>query len=462
MKNVDEFIDDRQKTWCIHCNRPLAGIETNDDHVPTKSLLRKPRPLHLPTVTICRECNNGFSRDEQYLVAFLSCVLAGSTDPKKQENASAARALAKSPALRAIIQGTRIEVAIPDGGLRVAWVPDGDRIERVVLKNARGHAHFEYGGPVLDAPTHVWATPLSALSQAQREEFEGEERQGVISTWPEVGSRMMTRLASGEDMVDGWVIVQEGVYRYRVDQVGDLRIRSILNEYLATEVQWGLVNERMEANYALGPIFEKLARLRDAVIGGRSRATCLRRWSAFIRERDGHRCVECHSHEHLSAHHICRKSFLTGAQFQTGNGITLCRGCHRKVHEGFNRRPDLAMPADAQGGEKLALMERLYSTLLDDAVERGMLSEDLYFLSDEVLGTFKRMQGYKPDASFPGARLEQAYLILAEPELNVRNAILEANGIAIGDQPMLPGGLVLSFGSAGKTTIIRNYLPRSK
>lgn len=44
MEEIYEFSDDRQKTWCIHCSRGLAGLETNEDHVPTKSLLAKPRP----------------------------------------------------------------------------------------------------------------------------------------------------------------------------------------------------------------------------------------------------------------------------------------------------------------------------------------------------------------------------------------------------------------------------------
>src|ERR1700746_3483976 len=76
MQKIEEFVDERQMTWCIHCARPLAGLETNEDHVPSKSLLAKPRPHHLPIVTICRECNTGFSLDEQYAVTFLSCVLA--------------------------------------------------------------------------------------------------------------------------------------------------------------------------------------------------------------------------------------------------------------------------------------------------------------------------------------------------------------------------------------------------
>ena len=238
MERVEEFVDERQKSWCIHCARPLAGLETSEDHVPTKSLLTKPCPHHLPVVTICRECNNGFSRDEQYVVTFLSCVLSGSTDPEKQRNPSAARALTNSTALRTMIERAKTEYQTLDGETRIVWKPDMDRVHRVILKNARGHAYFEYGEPMLEPPVHVWASALECLSESERVNFEGLDDEGDIAAWPEVGSRMMTRVCTGQDMNDGWVVVQKGIYRYAVQQTGNLRVRSILSEYLATEVQW--------------------------------------------------------------------------------------------------------------------------------------------------------------------------------------------------------------------------------
>lgn len=216
----------------------------------------------------------------------------------------------------------------------------------------------------------------------------------------------------------------------------------------------------------LEAITAKLAKLNMSLAQGLPRNRCLRRWSEFIRERDGYRCVDCHSRRHLSAHHISRKSFLAKAQFQTGNGITLCSTCHREMHRGFNRRPDLALPVDAQGGEKLASMERLFSILTDDAVERGLMREEFYFLSDELLASFKRMQGYGPKTYFPGARIEQAYLILAECELGMRRAMVEANSVPMTDQPLLPGGLYLILsdrdGQPSKSVIVQTYVPRSK
>jgi hypothetical protein len=216
----------------------------------------------------------------------------------------------------------------------------------------------------------------------------------------------------------------------------------------------------------LHAIADKLTKLRAALTDGLSRERCLRRWSEFIRERDGHRCVDCHSRRRLSAHHICRKSFVTAAQFQTGNGITLCNACHREMHEGFNGRADLSLPVDAQNGEKLHRMERLYSILTDDAVERGLMQEEFYYLSDELLACFKRMQGYDSETYFPGARIERAYLILAEGELNMRRALVEADGCPMTDKPLLPGGLYLVLpekdGEPRKSIVVQTYVPRWK
>ncbi len=94
------------------------------------------------------------------------------------------------------------------------------------------------------------------------------------------------------------------------------------------------------------------SRLVRALQCGQSHLACLRLWSNFVRMRDGNMCVKCECKRDLAAHHIFRKSFLSNAQFEPGNGITLCRKCHKQVHGGFNGKPDMGLPMDAQGGEK--------------------------------------------------------------------------------------------------------------
>jgi len=169
-----------------------------------------------------------------------------------------------------------------------------------------------------------------------------------------------------------------------------------------------------------------LLELDSALARQRSIPYCLNLWSHFIRIRDNGRCVVCRSRKGIVAHHIVRKSFLVEARFQTGNGIALCEVCHRQPHEAFNRRPNLDLPMDAEGGENIDLLTEFFGRLLTDAKQRTILRDDFYFLSDEVLARFKLAQGFEPDYYFAGFRLEQAFAIWDQCPQNTWVAMLGA------------------------------------
>jgi len=200
----------------------------------------------------------------------------------------------------------------------------------------------------------------------------------------------------------------------------------------------GVMNESQ-----LRELREAKQRLERTLAASDSRKTLLQAWSLFIRQRDGWRCVPCNARKKLSAHHICRKSFLPEAQFQTGNGITLCPVCHGEFHRGFNGRPDMNLPMDAQGGEKLETLSWLYGALEASARSQGILGDEFYYLGDLTLRAFRRFQGYGEETSFRGCRLEQANLIWRVAPLDVVNAILRANGIEKRSEPFLPGITVI-------------------
>lgn len=235
MGQIEDFVDERQKAWCIHCGEWIASLETSRDHVPSKCLLQEPHPANLPIVQVCKACNQGFSLDEEYLGAFLGSVLFGSTDPDHQRIPKAARILGSNPKLRARIDRAKTEYKTLGGETRFVWRPESDRVNRVVLKNARGHAFYEYGEPMLSEPQYVRSAPLENMTREQRADFENMD---FWSGWPEVGSRMMTRVMTEQDLSGSWVIVQDGVYRYAVAQAGVILVRTVLFEYLATEVHW--------------------------------------------------------------------------------------------------------------------------------------------------------------------------------------------------------------------------------
>ncbi|MDO9119553.1 MAG: hypothetical protein Q7U39_16460 [Nitrospira sp.] len=96
---------------------------------------------------------------------------------------------------------------------------------------------FEQNEPQIDLPSYVGFRPLAVMVATERSAFEDGHDMGL---WPEVGSRAMQRLlVAGSDVFsEGWLIVQDGNYRYRVDSGGGYRVRIVLREYLACEVIW--------------------------------------------------------------------------------------------------------------------------------------------------------------------------------------------------------------------------------
>lgn len=62
----------------------------------------------------------------------------------------------------------------------------------------------------------------------------------------------------------------------------------------------------------------------------------LRKWSAEVRERDGHKCTNCGSQsKRLHSHHLIpiEQCINSEIEFDIENGITLCPKCHKAIHK---------------------------------------------------------------------------------------------------------------------------------
>lgn len=243
MNQVNNYADNRLVRGCVYC----TGPEETRDHVPSKCLLEPRYPPNLPVVGCCDNCNQNFSKDEQYFVCFIESVLCGSTDPEKIGRPSVAKIMRKSPALRARIEKSRIEV-----NDQVAFVPETERINNVMLKLARGHAAFELSQCCRTEPDHFWCGPLYTLSKEAQDEFNAVHFQHIFG---EIGSRNLQRLLvmqmaypteTGEKqnvemLVNDWIDVQDDHYRYiAIDDMGYLIIRIVIAEFFACEVGWGV------------------------------------------------------------------------------------------------------------------------------------------------------------------------------------------------------------------------------
>lgn len=232
MEILPNFGDERQQAFCVHC----GGLTESRDHAPSKAFLDKPYPGDLPTLPSCDACNNGLSRDEEYLACFIECVIAGTTDPEALSREKVRRTLSATMGLRKRIERGHRQSATIGGGAVHVWKPEDERVRRVVLKLARCHAAYELNEPRLDEPEHVLVLPLVSMSDDQRDHFESAPEANV---WPEVGSRAMQRmLIADQAYACGWITVQEGRYRFLAVAESSLMVRGVISEYLAFEVVW--------------------------------------------------------------------------------------------------------------------------------------------------------------------------------------------------------------------------------
>ncbi|MFF0710131.1 MULTISPECIES: hypothetical protein [Gordonia] len=222
---------------CLHCDQELDAKPTRD-HVPSRGLLTRPYPENLPTVGICAECNNRFSDDERYLFLLLDCVLSGSADASEQSDPRAAERLRQAPKLANRIADQQV-LTLPFEDDTVWWEPESARVDTVIVKNARGHVMLKTGAPLHRAPDSVAFSALSVLTDDQRQAFErGSHDATSPPLLPKLGTRALVR-AFTPDVVDGWVVVQRGRYRFAIDnEPSATRVRSVIREYLATEVIW--------------------------------------------------------------------------------------------------------------------------------------------------------------------------------------------------------------------------------
>ena len=123
----------------------------------------------------------------------------------------------------------------PNG--RIVWTPDIRRVERIVLKLARGHALYELNSAQRETPQSIQCIPFLAMSVEDRENFECAGA-GDLRGWPEIGSRAFLRTAGVppyNNQRGPWTEIQAGRYRYAVDE-GIVQI--VLAEYLACSVEW--------------------------------------------------------------------------------------------------------------------------------------------------------------------------------------------------------------------------------
>jgi hypothetical protein len=118
-------------TVCVYCGKEAV----TRDHAIPRCLLEKPFPPNLPTVPSCRECNGGYSKDEEYFLAIMAqSGFVPSLMQKVSEGGKVDRMLERSEGLDSQIHAS---LRTSEDG-RVYITPDEVRIARVTQKVAFG------------------------------------------------------------------------------------------------------------------------------------------------------------------------------------------------------------------------------------------------------------------------------------------------------------------------------------
>lgn len=239
---VRNLADGRLLLGCIYC----GGRDDTRDHVPPRVFLDAPYPENLPVVGACRACNNGRSRDEVYLACLIEAVIAGTADPVRIQRVQIAETLRRNAGLRSRIESARQEI-----DQQITFDIEEDRVRNVLIKLARGHAAFELAVSCDEEPASLTWCPIPLMSPEQLDSFDASH---VVQTFAEVGSRGMQRimvtqvelksaatgvLSTVQLLINDWVNVQEGRYRYlAIYDAGEIRVKIIIRNYLACEVVW--------------------------------------------------------------------------------------------------------------------------------------------------------------------------------------------------------------------------------
>ena len=230
MDQIKSFGDQRTLNFCALCS---VGYPETRDHCPSKILIDEPYPENLPVVPVCKKCNVSISADEEYFACFVSCVIAGSTNPDLIHRSKIKRILNSKPALQARIeQSKRILKNVPH------FIPERARVEAVLLKLARSHSLYQLHEICISKPSVIWYSDLESLDGDVRHDFENLP---PMNFFPEVGSRAMQRIVEGNSMLYQWIEVQARRYRFCALALPEgIEIRIVIHDYLACLINWKL------------------------------------------------------------------------------------------------------------------------------------------------------------------------------------------------------------------------------
>ena len=178
------------------------------------------------------------------MFALLAAELTDSTNPEDQTDPKAKKLFETSSGLRKRIEQARKTRTNESGELEFKYSHEVERVKNVVVKNARAHALYELEYWTDESSHHVNMLTFQNLSLELYCHFEGITGFLIPSVSPEIGTRQFIRLGVDcspfnvhyPEMHGSWVVVQDEIYRYLVEEVDDgVLVQSVIHENFITE-----------------------------------------------------------------------------------------------------------------------------------------------------------------------------------------------------------------------------------
>jgi len=228
MEQIETYSDNRLEEYCIYCGASPATRE----HVPSKILLNAPFPENLPVVPSCVKCNNGFSRDEEYLACLIECTACGTTDISSLRREKIKKTVGYNKLLHERLEKAKETLASGD----IYFNAELDQVNNVVLKIAMGIAKYEASESAIGDPCSIIFCPFPAMTPDEADRFNGPSAQSIF---PEIGSRSFIKMINNSfNGNSSWNHIQEGQFRYMCSVSNNISVRFVIQEYLACEVLW--------------------------------------------------------------------------------------------------------------------------------------------------------------------------------------------------------------------------------
>lgn len=216
-----EFIQSSLKELCYYC----GNYADTRDHIPPKVLLDSPYPNDLESIPCCWQCNNRFSKDEEYAAVLIECIKQQSTNIKDLNRPKVQEIINHSPyLLNSVCKSIEYDLF---GHMYIST--NDSRFRNVLLKLIKAHLRNENGLFLSDELIKIEITTLDKMNSEQLNRFLMPQKIHIL---PDVGSKALySMLVSNNIAYNNWHIYQDNTYMYYVSTDSKM-VKIIIQNFL--------------------------------------------------------------------------------------------------------------------------------------------------------------------------------------------------------------------------------------